>query len=120
MEKVGRSTGELLADIIAWGERIDRFITDKSLEEFLANEVLQLAISKCIEAIGEASGNILRAHPGFEDEHSELELAEAYRVRNRLAHGYDTIDWIVVWDTATVYVPMLISHVRDIVSRDNG
>ena len=41
-------------------------------------------------------------------------------MRNRLAHGYDTIDWLVVWETATVDVPTLISDVRDIVSRDNG
>ena len=117
MEKVGRSTDELLA---VWGDRIGRFTDGKSVDEFLGNEILQLAVSKCIEAIGEASGNILRVHPGFDDEHPELELAEAYRMRNRLAHGYDTIDWLVVWDTATVYIPNLVTHIRAIVSRDNG
>jgi uncharacterized protein with HEPN domain len=120
MDKVGRSTDELLVDVIVWGERIGRFTSGKTVDEFLANEILQLAVSKCIEAIGEASGSILRAHPGFDDEHPELELAEAYRMRNRLAHGYDTIDWLVVWDTVTVYIPNLVSRVRDIVSRNDG
>ena len=120
MDKVGRSTDELLADIIASGGRIGRFANGKTSDEFLANEILQLAISKCIEAIGEACGKILRAHPGFDGEHPELELAEAYRMRNRLAHGYDTIDWLVVWDTATVYVPKLVSHARVLSSRGDG
>lgn len=87
MDKPGRSIDELLADIIVWGERIGRFTSGKTLDDFLANEILQLAVSKCIEAIGEASGNILRVRAEFADEHPELELVEAYRMRNRLAHA---------------------------------
>ena len=120
MDKPGRSIEDLLADVIVWGERIGRFTSGKTVDEFLADETLQLAVSKCIEAIGEASGSILRVSTGFGDEHPELELAEAYRMRNRLAHGYDTIDWLVVWDTVTVYVPNLVSHARLLISRIDG
>jgi uncharacterized protein with HEPN domain len=120
MDKPGRSIDELLADIIVWGQRIGRFTSGMTIDQFLSNEILQLAVSKCIEAIGEPSGNILRIHPGFDDEHPERQLAEAYRMRNRLAHGYDTIDWLVVWDTATSYVPTLVSSARALTSRGNG
>ena len=114
MDKPGRSIDDLLADLLLWGERIDRFLAGKTKADFHTDEILQLAVTRCIEVIGEVSGNILRLHPGFADEHPELELAEAYRMRNRLLHGYDTVDWQVVWDTATHYVPVLISHVRSI------
>ena len=108
----GRSTGELLADIVLWGERIVRFLEGVSKEKFSRDEMCQLAVSKCIEVIGEASGSILKRDPDFANAHPEIELAEAYRTRNRLSHGYDTIDWSVLWDTATVYVPPLISLAR--------
>jgi uncharacterized protein with HEPN domain len=120
MDKPGRSIEDLLADLVSWGDRIERIARDKSLEDFLADEVLQLALSKCVETIGEASRNILRYHPGFAESHPELDIVEAYRMRNRLAHGYDTIDWRIVWDTATVYVPILVSRVREFLPPCDG
>jgi uncharacterized protein with HEPN domain len=120
MDKSGRSIDGLLADIVLWGERIDRYLADKTREDFGADEILQLAVTKCIEVIGEAPSNILRLHAGFADEHPELELVEAYRMRNRLSHGYDTIDWLIVWDTATADVPALISRARPLASDSGG
>jgi uncharacterized protein with HEPN domain len=120
MDKPGRSVDELLSHIIQWGERIERFIAGKAAEDFLADEILQTAVSKCIEAVGEACGKLLRARPGLQTEHPELDLVEAHRVRNRLSHGYDTIDWLVVWDTATVYIPQLVARIRTLTARGNG
>ena len=117
MDKPGRSIQDLLGDLVSWGERIERIVRGKSLEDFLVDEVFQLAVSKCVETIGEVSRNVMRYHPGFADAHPELDIVEAYRMRNRLAHGYDTIDWRIVWDTATVYVPVLVSRARDVLSR---
>jgi uncharacterized protein with HEPN domain len=108
-----RSTATLLADIILWGERIARFVGGVSKEEFSRDEMCQLAVSKCIEVIGEASGSILRRDPDFAAAHPEVAFSEAYRMRNRLSHGYDTIDWSVLWNTATVYVPPLVSFARE-------
>jgi uncharacterized protein with HEPN domain len=107
-----RSTEELLADIALWGERVARFVDGVSKEQFARDDMRQLAVSKCIEVIGEASGSILKQAPDFADAHPEIGLIEAYRMRNRLSHGYDTIDWSILWDTATVYVPPLTSFAR--------
>lgn len=119
-DKPGRSIAELLADLVSWGTRTERILRDRTLDAFLADEVLQLAVSKCVETMGEASRNLERHHPGFAKEHPELEIVEAYRMRNRLAHGYDTIDWRIVWDTATVYVPAMVSRAREILADLDG
>jgi uncharacterized protein with HEPN domain len=58
----------------------------------------------------------MRYHPGFAQAHPELEIVEAYRMRNRLAHGYDTIEWRIVWDTATAYVSVLVARARELLS----
>ena len=116
MAKSGRSIDELLEDIVLWGERTNRLIAGISYEQFIESELHQLAIAKCIEAIGEASGKIRRLYPDFSACHPDFAFEEAYRTRNRLSHGYDTIDWQVVWDTATRYVPELVARVRTYLS----
>lgn len=110
----GRSLSHLLSNIVLWGERLSRFIGGVSKEDFGSDELRQAGASKCVEVIGEASGDILRRYPEFASRNRELALAEAYRMRNRLAHGYETIDWAILWDTADSYVPELVEKVRTI------
>ena len=109
-----RSLDMLLDNILLWGERLDRFLAGRSKQEFGVDELRQAAASKCIEAIGEACGEILRRHADFAAAHSDLDLVQAYRTRNRLSHGYDRIDWEVLWDTAVIYVPRLLAEIRAI------
>lgn len=120
MTRQGRSIRQLLESIQLWGERLARFIEDVPKEAFSTDELRQAGASKCVEAIGEASGEILRNHGEFAVAHPNLELAEAYRARNRLSHGYDRIDWEILWATATIYVPRLVADVRLLLSKDDG
>jgi uncharacterized protein with HEPN domain len=118
MNKAGRTVPDLLEHILQWADRIDRLTEGLSQEKFLGSELHQLAVSKCIEAIGEASGLLRKLHPEFVSAHPDLAFEEAYRTRNRLSHGYDTIDWLIVWRTATEYVPLLAAHCRKLLEAD--
>jgi uncharacterized protein with HEPN domain len=113
----GRSLAHLLTNIVLWGERLSRFVAGVSKEEFGGDELRQAGASKCVEVIGEASGDILRRYQEFASRNPDLALAEAYRMRNRLSHGYDTIDWEILWDTAANYVPHLVEKVRTLLAR---
>ena len=112
MGSAGRSIDELLEDITSWGERLARFTSGIERAQFQHDEIRQLAVWKSVEVIGEAAGNILKLYPAFVAVHPELQFAEAYRMRNRLAHGYDSIDWAILWDTAAVHVPALIARIE--------
>lgn len=118
MRRKERSTTALLGDIVLWGERAQSYVSDRSRDEFATDEMCQVAVSKCIEVIGEAAGRLLKQDDAFVRAHPELPLLEAYRMRNRLSHGYESIDWQVLWDTATVYVPAFVLHVRSL--QDDG
>lgn len=59
-----------------------------------------------------ASDEILRLYKDFAIANPRLDFVEAYRTRNRLSRGYDTIDSEMLWDTAAVYVPRLIADIR--------
>jgi len=97
-----------LRDIVRYGERLARHLKGASRREFLANETMQDAAAKCVEAIGEAAGQIARLEPDLESRYPDLRLSDAYSARNRLSHGYHAIDYGVLWTTATVSIPATV------------
>lgn len=109
-----RSVEAWLADIVFWGRRAARHVEGATFEAFIHDELRQDASVKCIENIGEAAGSILRADAEFEAKHREIALSAAYRARNRLAHGYFSIDQAVVWHTITVSMPQIVEAAQTI------
>ena len=59
---------------------------------FLVNKLVQDAVIRNFEVIGEASNNIERHYPEFVVEHPELPLASACQMRNAVVHGYFKVD----------------------------
>lgn len=90
------------------------------LEAFLEDEKAQDAASKCVEAIGEAAGRLLEAAPDLERRHPELQLRQAYRTRNRLAHGYFDLDQELLWRTCTRSVPQAVEAARRLLGKTSS
>ena len=66
-----------------------------SSADFLANELIQDAVIRNFEIIGEASHNIEAYYPAFAKEHPELLLDFSYRMRNAVAYVYFNFDYEV-------------------------
>ena len=109
MGEAGAALTDLLQTLIAWGERCARVIEGMTKSDFMKNETAQLAAQKCIEAMGECANKILKLHPEFAAGNPELELLEVYQMRNRLAHGYESVNLTTVWNTSRDDVPSLIN-----------
>jgi uncharacterized protein with HEPN domain len=107
-----RTARELLGDIVRWGERLAAHVAGMTAEEFSRDTKTQDAVRKCLEVIGEASRNLMVADPGIETRHPGLELTRAYRARNRLPHGYDSVDYDVGWVAAQRDVPPMVAAAR--------
>ena len=60
-----------------------------------------------IEIIGEAARNVERTALEFVAEHDEVPWAALYAMRNRVAHGYFTVDLEIVWKTVQLDLPEL-------------
>lgn len=88
-------------------ERIDRYTKDIDEVSFLRNEMIQDAVVRNIEIIGEGSHNIETHFPEFALSHPELPLAFAYQMRNAVAHGYFKVDLEIVWRTIEKDLPYL-------------
>jgi uncharacterized protein with HEPN domain len=73
--------------------------------------MIQDAVIRNFEIIGEASKNVERVAPEFVAAHPDLPLAFAYDMRNLLAHGYYKVDVAVVWKTIERDLPYLHQQV---------
>jgi uncharacterized protein with HEPN domain len=80
-------------------ERIERYTKAMDEQAFLSNELIQDAVLRNFEVIGEASSRIFKDYPAFADSHPELQLSIVYQMRNAIAHGYFRIDLSIVWRT---------------------
>jgi len=65
-------------------------------EEFLKNKMLQFAVVKNLEIIGEAGYKLTN---DFKNNHSEIEWGKIISMRHILVHGYYDTDEMIVWDT---------------------
>lgn len=79
--------------IIEATQRIHQYTEDIDEPGFLNNALVQDAVIRNIEIIGEASNNILKKYPNFTQSHPEIPLLFAYEMRNIVAHGYFKVDF---------------------------
>lgn len=97
-------------------ERIEQYTEDMDELAFLNNALVQDAVIRNLEIIGEASNNIEKRYPEFALQHPELPLSFAYQMRNAVAHGYFKVDFEIVWKTIQSDLPTLYRQVRAIVA----
>lgn len=90
---------DYLAHILEAIDRIERYTAGMDEASFLQDAMVQDAVIRNLEIIGEASRNIDKRHPPFVARHPELPLAFAYQMRNAIAHGYFKVDLEIVWRT---------------------
>jgi uncharacterized protein with HEPN domain len=96
MNKSGR-VADYLGHILQAIARIERHTLGVDALGFSTSELIQDAVIRNLEVIGEAANNIQRVDPAFTAAHPEVPWAAMYAMRNRLTHGYDTVDTTVVW-----------------------
>jgi uncharacterized protein with HEPN domain len=95
-----------MADSARRAVRIASGMTEMTLAE---DEIRLLAIVKSIEVIGEASTKVSEA---TQKRLAAVDWHGIRQMRNRLIHGYDTIDPARVWDALSLDVPPLIRELE--------
>ena len=104
---------DYLAHITEAIARITHYTGDMDEAAFLNNQLVQDAVIRNFEIIGEASNNIEKHYPDFAASHPELPLSFAYQMRNAIAHGYFKVDFEIVWKTIHRDLPGLLSLIQD-------
>ena len=116
MSKDQMRISDYLEHILAAIQRINRYTMGMDEAGFLDHEQVQDAVLRNIEIIGEAARNIERTYPDFAAEHSHVPWEEVYLMRNRICHGYFSVDLEIVWHTVQDYIPELESQIQGLLS----
>ncbi|MGA9822112.1 MAG: DUF86 domain-containing protein [Desulfobaccales bacterium] len=93
-------------------EKIQRFLKNKTFEDFLKDDLLQAAVERNLEIIGEAARRI---SDELKQKHPQIPWRKIIAQPNVLIHEYDDIDYKEIWQVATFHLPRLIDEIRPMI-----
>ena len=99
-----RNDALFIYDIVECCKKIEAYLSGADRRSFDANPMMQDAIVRNLEIIGEAAKRLSRSS---RDGAPEIEWREIMRMRDKIAHHYFRIDLDTVWQTTKSDVPVL-------------
>jgi uncharacterized protein with HEPN domain len=112
------ATKKLLLDVREAGESILQHTAGKSFATYEADRFFRRAVEREFEIIGEALNRLDRVDPAVAERVSELRRIVDFR--NRVIHGYDTVDDVVVWGIIEKHLPQLAAEVASLLDTDRS
>ncbi len=95
-----------LQDMLESAEEAVEVVRGKTRADTDGDRVLNLALARLLEIIGEAAA---RLSPEFRLRHPEVPWADIIGLRNRLIHNYRDVDFNILWQIIDVDLPVLIT-----------
>ncbi len=96
-------------DMLLAAREAKEFATDLTLEEFQQDRVVQRAILKALEVVGDAASRLSNEST---EVHQEIAWTKIIGMRNRLVHEYFNGNLARVWKTVQQDAPRLISQLE--------
>lgn len=97
-----------LRHVLDAAERVSTYLQGVDQASFLSNRMLQDAVIRNLEIIGEACVNLSAELTGA---NTDVPWHKASGIRNRLVHGYFDVDLHVVWQTAKESLPPFVRQI---------
>jgi uncharacterized protein with HEPN domain len=85
-----------LFDALIACETIEEFVKNRDLSVYRSDKMLRSAVERQFEIIGEALARASIVDMTLADRFPEL--PRIVSLRNRLIHGYDSVDDEIIWD----------------------
>ena len=95
-------------------ENIENYIgSPKIFEQYNDNLLLQQAVERNLEIIGEATKRILDINPNIALSNTRAII----NTRNKISHGYDEIENLQIWGIIIKYLPLLKTEVQSLLDK---
>ena len=100
------------ADVLEYARRARDHAKGKSQAEFASSALLQDAVIRCFEVMGEAAK---RVSPDFREEHPQINWSGMAGFRDVLAHAYERVDLEICWNILENHLPQTIAVLEKLV-----
>lgn len=87
-------------------------VVGKSREDLDNDRILELALTRLVEIVGEAAR---RVSPKCRSRYAEIPWTQIVALRNRLSHGYDAINLDILWTVVATDLATLVRQLEQIV-----
>jgi uncharacterized protein with HEPN domain len=113
--KKKRDIEDYLKDIVENIDKIVKFTSGISYEDFVNNDEKVYALIRSIEIIGEATKNIPQS---IRKKYTEIPWKDMAGIRDKVIHEYFGVDEKIVWVTATKEIPPLKDKVLKVINEE--
>jgi uncharacterized protein with HEPN domain len=100
-----------LRQILAHAREAVAIAQGKTRADLDQDRLLNLDLTRLLEIIGEAANRIPEE---VQAQYPEMPWLQMIGVRNRLIHGYDSVDFDILWVIVSHDLPILISQLESI------
>ena len=87
--------------------------SDKRYERFITNQSLVWSAERAFEIIGESVRKFKMLNNSIEINNA----AEIIALRNRIAHAYDSVDYLKLWAIYINHLPNLKTEVQELINK---
>jgi uncharacterized protein with HEPN domain len=114
---MNRDDPQRLQDMVEYSREVIEFVNNAARETLDNDLKLVRAVAYSIGIVGEAASHISEE---FRDKTPQIPWRKAIGMRNFLFHAYFTINYDLLWETATVSIPALLVELEKLVQSGNS
>jgi uncharacterized protein with HEPN domain len=104
-----------LRQILAYAQEAVALSNGKTRSDLDQERLLNLALTRLLEMLGEAAN---RVPEEVRAQFPDLPWLQMIAARNRLIHGYDSVDFDILWAIIQNDLPVLITRLKEILGTD--
>ncbi len=90
-------------------------VEGQTRDDLNTDEKLRLALTHLVELVGEAAGQV---PSDVQAQYPEIPWPKVIGMRHRLIHGYDFVDYDILWNTIRASLPGLIETLNRILGEE--
>ena len=97
-------------------ELISVYTKDLNSTDFNSKVIIQDAVIRRIQVIGEAVKNVSQS---FKEKYNEIPWKKIAGMRDKIIHGYFNVDIDIVWKVIVKDIPILKKNIEEIIKKED-
>jgi len=102
-----------LAHMLEYAREAIGIAESRQRADLETNRLLELALLRLLETLGEAASKV---SPEMRALHPQIPWSQVISLRNRLIHGYDSVDHQILWQIIKSDLPVLAEQLASLLS----